>query len=273
MGPFKYLIYNGSHDTLELAYNMGSAAKKVDRIILSIFSYSSVLLYNMLLMRILIVEDEYRIANSIQKGLKQEGYAVDVCYNGAEGYDLASTEDYDLIILDLMLPEMDGITICKNLRKNKIHTPILILTAKGQVQDKVTGLDSGADDYLTKPFSFEELLARIRAIIRRPKNLLSHKISIADLQVDTKLYLVKRSGKNIKLTAKEFSLVEYLVRNKGKILTKDQIIAHVWNYDADILPNTIEVYIRNLRNKIDTPFKNKNPLIKTIRGFGYKIEK
>ncbi len=222
-------------------------------------------------MRILIVEDEHRIANTIKKGLEQERYAVDVAYNGTNGFDLASTEEYDLIILDLLLPEMDGITICKELRKNRIHTPILMLTAKGQIQDKVLGLDSGADDYLTKPFSFEELLARIRALTRRPKPSFNSTLTVADLHLDPKLFQVERDGKIIKLTNKEFSLLEYLMRNADKTLTKDKIISHVWNYDADILINTVEVYIRNLRKKIDAPFKNKKPFIQTIRGFGYKI--
>jgi len=219
-------------------------------------------------MRILVVEDEHRIANSIKKGLEQEKYAVDIAYTGNDGYDLASTEDYDLIILDLLLPGMDGVTICKELRKNKIHIPVLMLTAKGQIQDKVDGLDSGADDYLTKPFSFEELLARIRALIRRPKIAIDENLKVNDLILNINLKEVKRAGKIIRLSVKEYSLLEYLMRNADKILSKDQIIAHVWDYDADILPNTVEVYIRNLRNKINI---NKKSLIKTIRGFGYKI--
>jgi len=222
-------------------------------------------------MKILIIEDEHRIANTIKKGLEQERYAVDVTYNGTDGFDLASTEEYDLIILDLLLPGMDGLTVCKELRKNQIQTQILILTAKGQIQDRVCGLDSGADDYLIKPFSFEELLARIRALTRRPKTFLESTLKTDDLCLNSKLFEVKRAEKPIKLSNKEFSLLEYLMRNAGKILTKDQIISHVWDYDADILPNTIEVYIRNLRQKIDIPFKNKKALIQTVRGFGYKI--
>ena len=222
-------------------------------------------------MRILIVEDEHRIANSIKKGLEQEHYAVDVVYNGTDGFDLASSEDYDLIILDLMLPGMDGVTICKELRQKKIHTPILILTAKGQIQDRVEGLDAGSDDYLIKPFAFEELLARVRALTRRPKSSLSNTLAVADLQLDTILYEVRRGNTMIILSNKEFSLLEYLMRHKDQLLTKEQIISHVWNYDADILPNTVEVYIRNLRNKIDRPFKERKSLIHTIRGFGYKI--
>jgi len=222
-------------------------------------------------MRILIIEDEHLIANSIKKGLEQERFAVDVAYNGDDGYDLAATEDYDLIILDLMLPGMDGMTICRQLRKDNIHTPILMLTAKSQIKDKVEGLEAGADDYMAKPFSFEELLARIRAIIRRPKNALGETIKVVDLEINTKSFEVKRRKKNIQLSSKEFSLLEYLVRNSGKILTKDQIISHVWDYNADILPNTVEVYIKNLRNKIDVPFNNSKPLIHTVRGFGYKL--
>lgn len=225
----------------------------------------------MFIMRILVVEDEHRIANSIKKGLEQEKYAVDVVYSGTDGFDLASTEEYDLIILDLMLPEMDGLSITRELRKNKIHTPILILTAKGQIDDKVQGLDLGADDYLTKPFSFEELLARIRALSRRPKTSINMILKVEDLKLDPKEYLVKRGNKIINLSHKEFSILEFLMRTPNKILTKQQIINHVWDYDADILPNTVEVNIKNLRNKIDVPFKDKKPLIHTVRGFGYKI--
>lgn len=223
-------------------------------------------------MKILVVEDEHRIAASIKKGLEQEKYTVDVAYSGTEGFDLASTESYDVILLDVLLPGVDGFTVCKQLRAQKIHTPILMLTARGQTQDKITGLDSGADDYLTKPFSFEELLARIRALARRPKETIHNTLRIADLMLDPKQFEVTRAGVTINLTNKEFMLLEYLVRNPNKILTKDQIIQHVWDYDADILPNTIEVYIRNLRNKIDNPFKATKPLIHTARGFGYKIE-
>ncbi len=222
-------------------------------------------------MRVLIIEDEHRIANTMKKGLEQERYIVDVAYNGSHGLDLASSEDYDVIVLDLMLPDLDGISISKDLRRKHIHTPILVLTAKGQIQDKIQGLDSGADDYLTKPFSFEELVARIRALSRRPKNSTNLILCVGGLKLDQKFFAVERSGIEIKLSNKEFSLLEYLMRNSNKILTKQQIINHVWNYDANILPNTVEVYIRNLRNKVDTPFNKENPLIQTIRGFGYKI--
>ena len=222
-------------------------------------------------MRILVVEDEYRIATSIKKGLEQETYAVDVAYTGPRGYDLAATEDYDVIILDLMLPGMDGLTLCKELRNRHIHTPILMLTAKGQVHDKVAGLDAGGDDYLTKPFSFEELLARMRALSRRPKHAIDARLTISDLTLDPNTYSVERLGRRVHVSSKEFALLEYLMRHAHIILTKEQIIAHVWDYEANILPNTVEVYIRNIRNKIDAPFKDKKPLIHTVRGFGYMI--
>ncbi len=222
-------------------------------------------------MRILIVEDEYKIANSIKRGLEQEGYAVDVVYDGNEGYDMAMGETYDVIILDILLPGMNGIEICKRIREEKVYTPILLLTALGRINDKVEGLNSGADDYLVKPFAFEELLARIRALSRRPRNLDETKLKVNDLELETLNFEVKRGNKKINLTKREFSLLEYLMRNKGRVLTKDQIIAHVWDYNSDILPNTVEVYISYLREKIDKPFPNRKSLIHTVRGFGYKI--
>lgn len=222
-------------------------------------------------MKILIIEDEHLIANSIKKGLEQEKYTTDIAFDGLEGYDLASSGDYDLILLDLMLPGMDGLSICKKLRQENNHTPILMLTAKSQLEDKIIGLNSGADDYLTKPFAFEELLARIRALSRRPQKTNGKVLTVGDLSLDTITYEVKRGNKNIQLSSKEYSLLECLIRHSNQILNKDQLIQYVWSYESDILPNTVEVYIRNLRQKIDIPFKNKTPLIKTIRGFGYKI--
>lgn len=222
-------------------------------------------------MRVLVIEDEHKIANSIKKGLEQESYAVDVAYDGEYGFDLASTEDYDVIVLDLMLPKMDGMEICKQLRKDNIHTPILMLTAKSQLGDKVTGLNAGADDYLVKPFAFAELIARIRALTRRPKDALGAVLTSEDLSLNTLTYQVKRGEKEINLSKKEFAMLEYLMRHEDRVLTKDQIINHVWDYDADVLPNTVEVYIGYLRNKIDKPFKKSPPLIHTVRGFGYKI--
>ncbi len=222
-------------------------------------------------MRVLIVEDEHKIANAIKKGLQRESYAVDIVHDGIEGYDLAYSEQFDVIILDIMLPGMDGIEICKKLREQQIHTPILMLTSKSQIEDKVVGFNSGADDYLTKPFAFAELLVRIKALTRRPQNSLATVLTVGDLTIDTNNYEVKRSGQKIRLSNKEYSLLEYLVSHKNKVVTKEQIINHVWNYDSDVLPNSVEVYIKHLRTKIDDPFPN-NPLIHTVKGFsGYKI--
>lgn len=222
-------------------------------------------------MRILVVEDEHKIAQAIKKGLEQEAYAVDIAYDGMSGYDMAVAESYDVIILDRLLPGMEGVEICKKLRKDSIHTPVLMLTAKGQLADKVEGLDAGADDYLVKPFAFEELLARIRALIRRPRDIDTIVLQVSDVTLNTTTYEVKRGGILLRLSSKEYALLEYLMRHPGLILTKEQIIAHVWNYDADVLPNTVEVYIGYLRNKIDKAFKDKKSLIHTVRGFGYKI--
>lgn len=225
----------------------------------------------MALMKVLVVEDDHKIANSIKKGLEQESFAADVAYDGSDGHGLAALENYDVIILDLMLPGLDGIQVCKKLRDQKIHTPILILTARGELEDKVEGLDSGADDYLVKPFAFAELLARVKALTRRPKNGLGAVLSLKDLTLNTLNYEVKRADKVIKLSRKEFALLEYFLRHPNIILTKDQIINNLWDYDADILPNTVEVYIGYLRRKIDQAFPNKKPLIQTVRGFGYRI--
>ncbi len=222
-------------------------------------------------MRILIIEDEHKIAQSIKKGLEQEHCVVDIVFTGTEGYDLALVETYDAIILDILLPGMNGLEICRNLRKNSIHTPILLLTAKGQVHEKVEGLNAGADDYLTKPFAFEELLARLKAIIRRPKNYVNPSLTLDNLVVNTQTYEVQRGGVSIHLSHKEYTLLEYLLRHAGRVVSRDQIMNHVWNYDADILPNTVEVYIGYLRNKIDRPFADAKKLIHTVRGFGYKV--
>lgn len=223
-------------------------------------------------MRILLVEDDHKISSVVKRGLEQETFAVDTAFNGVDGYELGLSEDYDVIILDLMLPLMDGIEVCRKLRQEKISTPILMLTAKSQVSDKVFGLNVGADDYLSKPFAFDELVARIRALSRRPKKSINSILIIDDLKLDQSRFSVTRNDALINLSKKEFSLLEYLMKNKNRVLTKEQIINNVWNYDADILPNTVEVYIGYLRNKIDKPFKNKLKLIKTVRGFGYKIE-
>ncbi|MDH7605317.1 MAG: response regulator transcription factor [Melioribacter sp.] len=221
-------------------------------------------------MRILVVEDERKVASFIKKGLEEEFFTVDVAYNGKEGLDLASTEEYDLIILDIMIPFIDGITLTKELRKRKIITPILLLTVKDSVNDKVEGLDAGADDYLTKPFAFEELTARVRALLRRGEKLTSNILSAADLKLDLITHTVYRNEKEIILTPKEFSILEYLIRNKNKIVSRTKLIEHVYDYHFDTNTNVIDVYINKLRNKIDQGFDKK--LIHTIRGVGYIIK-
>jgi two-component system, OmpR family, response regulator len=222
-------------------------------------------------MRILVVEDEHKIARSIKKGLELESYAVDIAFTGNNGYDLAGSEEYDLIILDVMLPGMDGLEICRKLREEGIHTPILMLTAKGQIADRVEGLNAGADDYLPKPFAFEELMARVKALSRRPRQTIGETLLIADLKLDTISKEVDRDGHKISLSVKEYALLEYLMRHNNQTLTKEQIINHVWDYDADVLPNTVEVYVGYLRNKIDKAFPKAPSLIHTVRGFGYRI--
>ena len=221
-------------------------------------------------MRILVVEDEHKIANAVKQGLVQENYAADVEYDGDGGLGAALNESYDVMIIDRMLPgSVDGMEICRQVRKAGIHTPILILTAKDQIKDRVEGLNAGADDYLVKPFSFEELLARVRALMRRPQQAQSNVLKIDDLSLDTISYEVKRDGRPISLSSKEFALLEYMMRNSGRVLSKDNIISHVWDFDADVLPNTVEVYVGYLRNKIDKPFGR--PLLHTNRGFGYVL--
>ena len=220
----------------------------------------------------MVTEDEHKIANSIRKGLEQEAFAVDVAYDGESGYDLAASEEFAVIVLDLMLPGMDGLTVCKKLREEGNHTPILVLTARGELDEKVVGLDSGADDYLVKPFAFAELVARIHALCRRPKAKLPQVLSYQGLSLNPVNYEVSRNQKSITLTRKEFALLEYLLHHVGRIVTKDQIVSHVWSYESDILPNTVEVYIGYLRQKIDKPFCRLPGLIQTVRGFGYKLQ-
>lgn len=223
-------------------------------------------------MRILIIEDDHKIANAIKKGLEQESYAVDLSFNGKDGLGAALTINFDLIILDRMLPEVDGIEICRAIRGKENQTPIIMLTAKDKISDRVEGLNAGADDYLVKPFAFEELLARVRALMRRPAVLTDSILKISDLTLNTTKFEVKREGEIINLSSKEFALLEYLMRSPNRILTKENIIEHVWDYDADILPNTVEVFIGYLRNKIDRPFRKSPSLIETVRGFGYRLK-
>jgi DNA-binding response OmpR family regulator len=222
-------------------------------------------------MRILVIEDDHKIAGAIRRGLEQEAYAVDVAYEADDGLSSALTGDYDVIILDRMLPGLiEGVEIAKEVRANGLHTPILMLTAKDQVSDRVAGLNAGADDYLIKPFAFEELLARIRALLRRPQEQQGNTLQLDDLSLDTVSFEVKRAGRRIELSQKEFALLEYLMRNQNRVLSKDNLISHVWDYDADVLPNTVEVYVGYLRNKVDRPFSGPE-LLHTVRGFGYKL--
>ena len=222
-------------------------------------------------MIILIVEDEKKIASFVKRGLEEEGYAVDVAYDGEKGLNLAESNSYDLIILDIMLPQKDGLTVCKSLRKVKVTTPVLMLTAKDTVEDKVNGLDSGADDYLVKPFAFEELLARVRALLRLGRSLSPEKLMVADLILDPVTHQVKRGGKIIQLTYTEYRLLSYLMSNANRVLTRTMIEDHVWGYDYfEEFSNIIDVYIRYLRKKIDEGFNKK--LIHTIRGKGYIIK-
>jgi len=223
-------------------------------------------------MRILVVEDEPKIAQAVKKGLELKDFAVDAVFDADTGLAYASDQNYDAIVLDRMLPgSIDGVELCKKLRADGIHTPILMLTARGTIGDRVEGLNSGADDYLVKPFSFDELTARVRALLRRPPTQVGTKLKLDDLTLDTNTYQVKRGNKDIKLSHKEFALLEYMMHHPGQVITKDMIISHVWDEDADILPNTIEVYVGYLRNKIDRPFPDSKPLLQTLRGFGYKL--
>ena len=210
------------------------------------------------------------IARSLKEGLEDEAYAVDVAHDGDEGYRTATADDYDAIILDIMLPSMNGYEVCQALRQDGKRTPILMLTARDAERDIVKGLDTGADDYLAKPFSFEVLLARLRAILRRPNEKLGEILRVGDLTLDPSLKKVARASQEISLTTKEYGVLEYLMRNTGKVLSKEQIIAHVWDFDADVLPNNVELFIMFLRRKVDKPFGKK--LIHTVPGFGYKLE-
>lgn len=220
-------------------------------------------------MRILVVDDEFRLANSVKRGLSEEGFAVDVAYDGEEGQYMAEAEEYDLIVLDVMLPKVDGITVCKELRSKNIKTPIIMLTAKSNIEDRVIGLDSGADDYLTKPFSFLELRSRIQALIRRSKQEASLVLKIADLEIDPLKHIIKRADNIISLTPKEFAILEYLLRHKDEVLTRTMIIEHVWDYNFEGMSNIVDAFIAAIRRKVDGGSKIK--LIHTIHGVGYKI--
>ncbi|MEJ2193407.1 MAG: response regulator transcription factor [Ignavibacteriaceae bacterium] len=221
-------------------------------------------------MKILIVEDEKKVASFLKKGLEQEYYSVDVAFDGKEGLKFVFSNEYDLIILDIMLPLLDGISALKEIRKEKIETPVLMLTAKDTIDDKVVGLDSGADDYLAKPFAFEELLARVRALLRRKEKSKPLVLSADDLTIDILAHKVTRSNKEIILTPKEHSILEYLLRNKNHVVSRMKLTEHVYEYQFDPDTNVIDVYVNKLRNKIDKDFNH--PLLHTVRGIGYMIK-
>jgi DNA-binding response OmpR family regulator len=223
-------------------------------------------------MHILVVEDERRLAQLLRRVLGEERHNVDITHDGNEGLDLALSGTYDLIILDLMLPSIDGMEVCRDLRKERIDTPVLILTARGAVEDRVAGLNAGADDYLIKPFAVDELLARVNALLRRRGRGIEagQSLSVGDLTLDLVRHEAQRQGKTIELTPKEFALLEYLMRHPGQVLTRTQITDHVWRYDLESLSNVVDIYIHYVRDKIDRGFSP--PLIKTVRGVGYKIQ-
>lgn len=222
-------------------------------------------------MQILVVEDERKIANILKRGLTEERYTVDISRDGQEALEKADINSYDFIILDIMIPKVDGITVCKTLREKKIDTPILILTAKDSIQDKIAGLDAGADDYVVKPFSVEEISARIRALLRRNKSTRQAVLSINDVTLDPATKIVRRGKNEINLTAREYALLEYFMRNPNTILSQTQILEHVWDYQYEGISNIVETYIKYLRKKLKIKPGAKE-LIRTVRGLGYKMQ-
>ncbi len=220
-------------------------------------------------MRVLVVEDERRLAGIIKRGLLEEGYSVDNAYDGEEAEYMAETTPYDLIILDIMLPKKDGVAVCRSLRLKKVNTPILMLTAKDTVADRVTGLDSGADDYQIKPFAFSELLARVRALLRREAAAKTPQLQVGDLVMDTLTREVRRGQKKIELTTKEYSILEYLMRHPNVVMTRTMLEENVWDYEFDGMSNIIDVYVRRLRLKLDS--EGEESLIQTVRGAGYRL--
>ncbi|MCU7498434.1 MAG: response regulator transcription factor [Ignavibacteria bacterium] len=221
-------------------------------------------------MKVLLVEDEKKVASFIRKGLEEEYYTVDTAFDGRQGRELALSQEYDLIILDIMLPYINGIMLLEEIRRSRISTPVLLLTARQSVENKVEGLDAGADDYLTKPFAFEELLARIRALLRRKETEKSLSLKAGDLTLDLQTHSVKRNGVEISLTPKEYAVLEFLLRNKNKVISRTRLSEHVYDYHFDTDTNVIDVYINKLRNKIDKDFEKQ--LLYTIRGVGYSIK-
>jgi DNA-binding response OmpR family regulator len=220
-------------------------------------------------MRVLVVEDNHRLSASLQLNLTHEGYSVDTAYDGQEGQDLAELASYDLIILDVLLPAKDGFEVCRDLRRRRVHTPILVLTARDSVNDRVEGLDCGADDYLVKPFAMPELLARMRALLRRQQPYQPGRLEMGSLVVDPSTHTAVRAGHPIELTPKEFALLEFLLRHPNQVVTRQLIEEHIWRYDFECESNVIDVYVRRLRRKIDDPFPVK--LLTTVRGIGYRM--
>ncbi|NCF88079.1 MAG: response regulator [Verrucomicrobiaceae bacterium] len=220
-------------------------------------------------MHVLVVEDQPKIASFVQKGLEEQGMVVDLCLDGDEGYELAKTGSYDALVLDIMLPGRDGLSILRNLREQKNQVPVLLLTARDSLNERVEGLNLGADDYLTKPFYVEELTARLHTIVRRSSGQSLNVLHVEDLKVDLIKREVTRGGDNIDLTAREFELLEYLMRSPGRVFTRIQICEHVWNYHFDPQTNLVDVYIKRLRKKLDQPYELK--LIQTVRGVGYRL--
>ncbi len=221
-------------------------------------------------MRILLVEDNRRLSLSLKTSLIEEGYAVDAAYDGPEGLDLAAFTPYDVLILDVMLPGMNGLEVCQSLRRQGSKTPILLLTARDAVEDRVQGLDSGADDYMVKPFAMSELLARLRALLRREGSNKSSLLEVGDLVIDPATHFVERAGKDIKLTAREYTLLEYFMRHPNQLITREMVENHLWSYDFESISNVVDVYVRRLRRKIDDPFEDPK-LLETVRGAGYRL--
>lgn len=221
-------------------------------------------------MKILVIEDEQKLAYALKRALELQKYRVETAFDGEEGLEKASVGSYDLLIVDYLLPNLDGVELIKELRTENREVPVIMLTAKDQVKDKVAGLDAGADDYMAKPFALEELFSRIRALTRRSANSNEEILTAGTLQLNPHAHTVKRQGKNIHLSVKEFSLLEYLLRHKGAVVSKEDIVRHVWEYDSDVLLSTVEVHIKHLRDKVDKPFTE--PLVQTVRGFGYTIK-
>lgn len=221
-------------------------------------------------MRVLLVEDEKKMASFIERGLKEEGYAVDVAFDGEQGWDYVAANEYDAVVLDLMLPKISGLDLCSKIRQGGNQTPILMLTARDSVEDKIKGLDQGADDYLTKPFAFDELLARLRALLRRPKDLQEKsQLKAANLTMDLLTHRVMIGKEEVPLSQKEFALLEFLLRHKGEVVSRTQIAEHVWDLHFDPMSNTIDVYINFLRKKIDN--NRASSFIETVRGAGYRF--